>query len=342
MKKFLKKIAYTLLPVWLLAVLAVCYFTLVVCPNATGDIGRLAFIPFGQEYDERIAQNFPEEQVFVTVSDIDDLRNSHCDVMTIGDSFSEREEDGYQNYLALKGLKVVNVERNVYYNPVTFAYEMMDLGVVDSTNTQAMIVECVERSFDGFLTGFAPRTELLEAGKGKEKLGETRSPNEWSLMRVRDFVVYHSGLMTPPIIKQQLNRDFFTSDHPATLYFYVDDIRTINIKESHIPTIQSTFQALLSKAQEKHIKLILLVPADKYDLYQQYIVDNPYPEKNTNQVIRSILNDDQHLVLAKDLLQPMVDRGEQDVYLYNDTHWSYKAARVVADEVYERLQSLKD
>ena len=340
MKQFLKKIAYTLLPVWLIAVLGVCYFTLVICPNATGDIGRLAFIPFGREYGERIEKNFPEEQVFTTVYSIDELRNSHCDVMTIGDSFSERKEDGYHNYLALKGLDVVNVARGMYYSPVTFAYEMMNLGVIDSTNASTLIVECVERYFDGFFTGFSPNNELIDAGKGKEML--EGSPNEWSLMRVRDFVVYHSGLMTPPIIKKQLSRDFFTSDHPSTLYFYIDDIRTINIKDSHIPAIQSTFHALLDKAREKHIKLIVLVPTDKYDLYQQYIVDNPYPEKKVNQVIKSILDDDAHLVVAKDILQPMVDRGEQDVYLYNDTHWSYKAAQAVADEVYERMLRLGD
>ena len=155
-------------------------------------------------------------------------------------------------------------------------------------------------------------------------------------------MVYNSGVMTPPIIKKQLSRDFFTSDHPSTLYFYVDDIKTIHIAKSHYTTIKNTYQALLDKAREKHITLLLLVPTDKYDLYQQYIVENPYSEKKTNEVVRSILDNDEHLVLAKDVLQPMVDRGEQDVYLYNDTHWSYKAAQVVADEVYDRLKTLKD
>ena len=340
MKKFLIKIAYTLLPVWLLAVAGVCYFTLVICPNVTGDIGRLAFIPFGHEYDERLEKDYPVEQVFTTVFDIDDLRTANCDVITIGDSFSERGRDGYQNYLALKGLRVVNVGRYLYYSPVTFAYEMMDLGVIDSTNAPVLIVECVERAIDEFFTGFAPKTELVAAAKGKDKL--TGSPNEWSLLRVRDFVVYNSGVMTPPIIKKQLSRDFFTSDHPSTLYFYVDDIKTIHIAKSHYTTIKNTYQALLDKAREKHITLLLLVPTDKYDLYQQYIVENPYSEKKTNEVVRSILDNDEHLVLAKDVLQPMVDRGEQDVYLYNDTHWSYKAAQVVADEVYDRLKTLKD
>lgn len=340
MKKFLIKITYTLLPLWLLAVAGVCYFTLVVCPNVTGDIGRLAFIPFGHEYDDNLEKSFPAEQVFTTVLDIDALRASRCDVITIGDSFSERGKDGYQNYLALKGLDVVNAGRYLYYSPVTFAYEMMDLGIIDSTNASVLIVECVERAFNEFFVGFDPKTELVAAAKEKEKL--VGSPNEWSLLRVRDFIVYNSGVMTPPIIKKELNRDFFTSDNPRTLYFYVDDIKTLYIKDSQVATIKSTYQALLAKAREKGLMLILLVPVDKYDLYQQYIVDNPYPEKQTNDMIRRFLDDDPHIVLAKDCLQPMVDRGEKDVYLYNDTHWSYKAARVVADEVYNRIQQLKD
>ena len=216
---------------------------------------------------------------------------------------------------------------------------MMDLGVIDSTNASVIIVECVERAFDEFFTGFDPKTELVEAAKGKDKL--VGYPNEWSLLRVRDFVVYNSGLMTPPIIKKQLNRDFFTSDHPSTLYFYVDDIKTIYISRSHYPTIKSTYQSLLDKAEEKGLTMILLVAVDKYDLYQHYIIDNPYAEKLVNEAIMSILDNDTHIVLAKDVLQPLVDRGEKDVYLYNDTHWSYKAARVVADEVYDRIQMLK-
>ncbi len=340
MKKFLKKIAYTLLPVWLLAVAGVCYFTLIICPQVSGDIGRLAFIPFGLEYDERLEKDFPRDQVFTTALDIDALRNSRCDVITIGDSFSERGRDGYQNYLALKGLDVVNAGRYLYYSPVTFAYEMMNLGVIDSTQASVLIVECVERAFDEFFTGFAPKDELVAASKGKDKL--VGSPNEWSLLRVRDFIVYNSGIMTPPIIKKELSGDFFTSDHPSTLYFYVDDIKTIHISTAHYPIIQSTFKALLDKAREKGLTLILLVPTDKYDLYQQYIVDNPYPVKEVNDTIKSILNNDPHIVIAKDLLQPMVDRGEKDVYLYNDTHWSYKAAQVVGDELYERIQALQE
>ena len=340
MKKFLKKIAYTILPVWLIAVLGVSYFTLFVCPEVTGDIGRLAIIPFGHEYDERLEKNFIQEELFQTVTEIEDLRASRCDVITIGDSFSERGRDGYQNYLSQHGMRVVNAGRYLYYSPVTFAYEMMDLGVIDSTNASVLVVEVVERAFESFMAVFEPKTELETAAKEKDKL-VGKSPNEWSLSRARDFVIYHSGLMTPPIIKKQLDADFFTSEHPRELYFYVDDIKSTHLSPDNIETVKSTYRAMLDKASEKHLTLVLLVAADKYDMYQHHIVNNSFGKKSVNEEITSVFDNDPHIVLTKYCLQPMVEHGEQDVYLFNDTHWSYKAAKVVADELYNRIQLLR-
>lgn len=33
----------------------------------------------------------------------------------------------------------------------------------------------------------------------------------------------------------------------------------------------------------------------------------------------------------------MIEKGEQDVFLFTDTHWSYKASEVVADELYQQI-----
>ena len=340
MKTFLKKISFTLLPVWLVAVLGVCYFTLFICPEVTGDIGRLAIIPFGHEYDERLEKNFIQQEFFTTVFSVKDLKESKSDVVTIGDSFSERGKDGYQNYLGQHGLKVVNVGRYLYYSPVTYAYEMMDLGIIDSTNTSVLIVESVEREFDGFMSVFNPSRTLEQESKVKKKM-ILGSPNEWSLNRLRDFIVYHSGLMTPPILKKKLDKDFFSSDNPRDFYFYANDIKGTTLSENHIPIIKETYRSLQEKAREKHITLLLLVATDKYDLYQHHIVDNPYPEKIVNEEIDRLFDHDPHIILSKFYLQPLVDSGEKDVYLYNDTHWSYKAAKVVADELYNRIQLFK-
>ena len=46
MKKFLKKLSYTVLPVFLLLFGLTAYVTIYVLPKTTGDLGHLALIPF--------------------------------------------------------------------------------------------------------------------------------------------------------------------------------------------------------------------------------------------------------------------------------------------------------
>jgi len=337
MKKFLIKISYTLLPVWLLAVLGVSYFSIFVCPEITGDIGRLAIIPFGHDYDNELAKHYPSEEMFTTVYDINELKQVQADVITIGDSFSNRSEDAYQNYLEQRGLKVVNCQRKMFYNPVTFAYEIMDLGVIDSVNAPVLVVECGERAFDMFMCEFDPKPDLQKVFAEKKKL-QGKSPNQWSLARLRDYIVYHSGFMTPPILEVTLDKDFFSSDEPRRLYFYSEDVEEMRLNDSHKPKIMETYNVLLRKAQDKGIKLVFVVAVDKYDLYQKHIVDNPYPEKCVIEDIRHMFEKDPHILLCKYLLEPMVERGEKDVFLFNDTHWSYKAAEVVADGIYRKIR----
>ncbi|WP_406535221.1 hypothetical protein, partial [Methanobrevibacter sp.] len=99
----------------------------------------------------------------------------------------------------------------------------------------------------------------------------------------------------------------------------------------------ANYQRLLDLAQEKHIKLIFMVAADKYDMYQGHIINNPNGMKTVNEDIARILKNDPHLLVSKNYLQPMIDQGEKDVYLYNDSHWSYKAAKVIVDELSRRI-----
>ena len=79
------------------------------------------------------------------------------------------------------------------------------------------------------------------------------------------------------------------------------------------------------------------MPVDKYDLYQDFITDNAFSRKTVMEDIQRMLGESQDLLLTKDLLLPMVASGEKDVYLFNDSHWSYKATKAVARQLYERI-----
>lgn len=349
MKKFLKKISYTVFPLWLIAVGLVVYLSLYVVPNISGDISRLALLPFGHEYERNLEKKMLKETLYPTIERTDTLRHLHVQVLNIGDSFSALGNGSHQNYLCHKGLTLINTERGLYNSPIQYAYNIMDKGIIDSTNAQTLIVQVAERDFERYIESFdVDKIDMIEEDDTSDgsssaqddhrwSLAGKQEPNSWTLTRARDWVMYRIGRGNP-IFTSQLDKDFFSSKEPDLLYFYSYDITNgVSINSQNDEKVVQVFNTLCTKAQEKGLYLILMVAVDKYDLYQQHIVDNPYPAKTINEDIERILGQSPHLLLSKHILLPMVDQGEQDVFRFNDTHWSYKASEVIADELYKRI-----
>lgn len=68
MKKFLIKISYTVLPVWSIIVGLVLYISIYATPRMTGDIGRLALIPFGHSYNATLEKNIIKDTLYSTIN----------------------------------------------------------------------------------------------------------------------------------------------------------------------------------------------------------------------------------------------------------------------------------
>jgi hypothetical protein len=125
------------------------------------------------------------------------------------------------------------------------------------------------------------------------------------------------------------------------LYFYDGDIKNgLTIDEAVIPKVKYVFDVLTRKAHERGIQLLLMVAVDKYDLYQDYIKDNPYPPKRVNEDVREIFGDIPEVMLCKYCLQPLLEKGEKDVFLFDNTHWSYKGSEAVGKELSRRVNLL--
>jgi hypothetical protein len=344
MKKFLTKLSYTLLPVFLLLFGLTAYLNLYIRPQSTGDLGRLAFVIIGQEYGQRIEQDELKDTLFNKVRETEDLRNIHVNVLTIGDSFSQQEHAGYQNYMAQEGVTVANTRRNLYDNPIQYACNLLDAGVVDSTNIEVMVVEVGERELARHIKNF--RIGKVEVGE-PDMRGENREENvwdirQWSLLRTRDFLMYRYAGRNP-VYQVQLDRDFFSSYEPRKLFFYCADILNgLTIEESIRPKIKEVFDLLTTKAHERGLAFILMLPVDKYDLYQDYIVDNPYGHKHVNEEVRELLGDRPEVMLCKYVLLPLLASGEKDVFLFDDSHWSWKGSKAVGQELGRRVKMIMD
>ena len=345
MKKFLTKLSYTLLPVFLLLFGLTAYLNLYIRPQATGDLGRLAFVMVGEEYGQRIEQNELKETFFSDVRETEDLRKIHVNVLTIGDSFSQQGPAGYQNYMPQEGLTVANTRRALYDSPIQYAWNLLDAGVVDSTNIDVMVVEVGERDLALRIDNFS--TDKVEVGEpyspddgGEENIYDIR---QWSLLRTRDFLMYRYAGRNP-VYDVELDRDFFDSRDPRRLYFYCADVLNgMTIEASVRPKIKEVFDLLTTKAHERGFALILMVPVDKYDLYQDYVVNNPYDHpKRINEEVRELLGDRPEVMLCKFTLQPLLEKGEKDVFLFDNSHWSYKSSQAVGIELSRRAKMLME
>ena len=345
MKKFLFKLSYTVLPVFLLLFGLTAYLNLYIRPQATGDLGRLAFVMVGEEYGQRIEQNELKETFFSDVRETEDLRKIHVNVLTIGDSFSQQGPAGYQNYMPQEGLTVANTRRALYDSPIQYAWNLLDAGVVDSTNIDVMVVEVGERDLALRIDNFS--IDKVEVGEpyspddgGEENIFDV---SQWSLLRTRDFLMYRYAGRNP-VYDVELDRDFFDSREPRKLYFYCADVLNgMTIEASVRPKIKEVFDLLTTKAHERGFALILMVPVDKYDLYQDYIVNNPYDHpKRINEEVRELLGDRPEVMLCKFTLQPLLEKGEKDVFLFDNSHWSYKSSQAVGIELSRRAKMLME
>jgi hypothetical protein len=207
---------------------------------------------------------------------------------------------------------------------------------VDSTNIDVLVLEVVERDFALRINDFKEsKVEVPEPESAPD--GEKRNANEWSLLRARDFILYRFADRSPVNVVN-LNRNFFSSREPNKLYFYDGDIKNgLTIDEAVIPKVKEVFDLLTRKAHERGIQLMLMVAVDKYDLFQDYIMDNPYPPKRVNEDIREIFGDIPEVMLCKYCLLPLLEKGEKDVFLFDNTHWSYKGSEAVGKELCRRV-----
>ena len=109
MKKFLVKIAYTVFPLWVLFVGAYCYFIGYVEPNATGDLAVIGHMPLDKTHilypDKQNTLPLLSEEIYDTAQ----ISGKFHRVLVIGDSFSQRENNSFHNYLAHDGYSVANV-----------------------------------------------------------------------------------------------------------------------------------------------------------------------------------------------------------------------------------------
>jgi hypothetical protein len=318
----------------------------------SGDLGKLGGIPFGKKYNQDLEKNYLTKKLtidtLINLNHQQKLRFGNNVILTIGDSFSGLGIFGYPNYLAtLSGYDIVNIKRRnnldpdptnpVNLDPVIRTISFLNNNSIDSIACKIVIIETVDRNAISRLANadFEQNDSIgISKTLQKRKINKANT----SLYKLCSWIRLQFNYDNS-VLKYQLKGDYFTHKFFSNqLFCFQDDFVFKRTTKREIEQAEKNLFLLNKKFSEKGIKLIFLIAADKYDVYRPFLKDDSLPIDTTTDGLSML--PDVCVINTKPLLQSMVQKGIKDVFLVNDSHWSYKASEKVAQEIYEKICSI--
>lgn len=313
-----------------------------------GNLNRLGKIVFEKEYRDQFQSEFNKLKLYFELTPKDVQNNTDVGILTLGDSFSALQNFGYQNHLAsLTDLKVYNMNREYYPdgNQIQMAFSMENGNLLQSMNVKYLILQVVENRFVEKGQNIK-RDDTINANYFDEDMTKVTGSKESNLYILKDILRFsfynffynfnYRGFVSP-VYKMELDRPMFTTRDQEIL-FYENDIENLKyLKPGLVQELNNVLNFLAEKLKKKGISLIVLPAPDKYDLYQDYIVDNPLPKNNFFEIYDK-LEKKYIYIKSKELLSSYLERGKKDVYFADDTHWSPFASKVIAKDIYKNIK----
>lgn len=339
MKKFILNLLFYVIPFWCVYG-GYKIFKPNIAASMSGDIGRLGQIEFGKEYDLFLKKNYLLDNLTIDrfINSQEDLQEDNVPpIFTIGDSFSGRGKFGYQNYLAhILNDSILNIKSRIHGANLQIAMSLLNSKIINKLNCQICILEHVDRRLINALCNIDFEKQYQFQNTTKQQHNNTDKDAE--LYKLCTWIRLQLDYGNP-IFKHNLKQDCFTHErYSHTLFRYKDDFNFKNTQPAEIEKAKENLILLNKKFSEKGIKLIFLIAADKYDVYRPFMTDDALPVDTTTDALSQLPN--VCIINTKPMLQEMVRRGEKDVYMVNDTHWSYKASEAVARKLAHDIDSL--
>jgi hypothetical protein len=278
-----------------------------------------------------------------------EYRGGPVDVLTIGDSFTNVRNNGrdplYQDWLAsLYQYSMLNVQPLPGHDVFSTLVVLLNSGYLDKVKPRAVVLQLVERKCVELLStpkdfsatmGHADIESYYRTAKYKADLPEVGFINTGNFMVLRNWVLYQysDNAFFSVVHVMDLDRPFFSVRNDKKLLVYKDDIRHIGKSTSEaVKRVNDNLNKLAAMLARKKIRLCFMPAADKYNVYSVFIERNPHPHSVFFELLRP-LDKDYVFVDTKSLLRAEVEKGEKDIYYADDTHWSWKAVKKIAENM---------
>lgn len=321
-----------------------------------GDLARVGYQP--ASFQERKTEVLlPKKHIKAP-----EWRGEEMDVVTVGDSFSIGSGGGlnpyYQDYIVSRnGLSVLNIERDYVLEEkehLNYLVALINSGFLTKIKAKILIVESVERLALVRYANDINRSHMITANKIMDGMLKVRHGNypDISLINAGNYkyFLYNFYYEFSPnafgkseTYRYHLDRDLFNSQASNVLLFYNQDITTLSmITPPAVKLLNDNMNELARMLKEKGIVLIFMPPVDKYDLYSNYIIENPHPKNHFFDLLRP-LEKEYYFVDTKKILSKFVENNVTDVYHADDSHWTYKASEAVVRSIpFQKLIANKD
>jgi hypothetical protein len=130
----------------------------------------------------------------------------------------------------------------------------------------------------------------------------------------------------------ELKRPMFSGPHESTLLFHLGDYKSNrkNRDDNRISKMDDNLNRLAELLAQDGIRLYFMPTPNKLTVYQDYLAA-PIETKSTFfPRLRELPGKKYIFIDTEKVISDMVARGEKDVYLIDDTHWSNKALPDIA------------
>lgn len=280
-------------------------------------------------------------------------------MLTIGDSFSEQMEMGYQNQLSYHSkISILHMDRFLSEeSPLQTLIELINSDFFDNIEVKYIVLQSVERatiirneflSFDKKRTIDSLKLQIKDFNRKKEQ-GKTTPPSSNHTEFFSDATIkipltnlqflFLNRPIKSDVYKFKSNNSQLFTNNPDNLLFFKDDIKTLKDKnnDEKIKALNNNLNKINDLLAQKNIKLIVLIAPDKYDLYYPYIANKPKGKEPLFFSKLEPLHKNYIYIPSYQILSNAI-KNNKDIYFYDDTHWTYKSSEIIANEIRKHIR----
>ena len=306
-----------------------------------GDLSRMGYISGSKDY-RKTSVDLPRRHI-----EMKDYTGQRIDLVTIGDSFSNGGGGGrnpfYQDYLAsISDCTVLNLAHYHGIDNITVLSMLVNNGYLERVRPKYVLLEATEKFCIGdlahaikFNATMSPAEmaglKRIEYGKKLPAVGFINEGNFKFLLYSLLYNFSDHAFMGKVYVKD-LRIPFFSVKDARKLTFLRVDFKNIPLATAEsVGLVNDNLNLLADKLSQMGIKLYFMPCVDKYDLYREYLVNNRYPASTLFELLRK-LPKRYEFIDTKTILAEELKKGEKDVYYADDTHWSWKASKVIFEK----------